>query len=244
MAFAIGYNVSKANELMANIVEAFKNLEIYTQQQWVPLKDKLRAHWVGEDEQDFEKKLVDRLLQLYESSYQLTASCVNTIAGLAQTWYEFQKTNTIDGGVSEFAGNLKPTIPVVTKNPQLLTFTPFTIDVNADRGLQSATSGSTIQASMSQFIGDIRTKTNGLFEEIQTNNAFFGEQTQTIKAYVEKVGYAIGEVTVAVKDMYDELSRLAFSSYTGATENVSTQFNEISGQVESSLDELGQSRWS
>ena len=123
-------------------------------------------------------------------------------------------------------------------------FTPFAIAADADRGLQSATSGSTIQFSMSQFIGDIRTKTNGLFEEIQTNNAFFGEQTQTIKAYVEKVGYAIGEVTVAVKDMYDELSRLAFSSYTSATENVSTQFNEISGQVESSLDELGQSRWS
>ena len=55
MALGIGYNVKQANELMQNIAEAYKNLGIYTKEQWNGIVDVLQREWVGEDEQDFER---------------------------------------------------------------------------------------------------------------------------------------------------------------------------------------------
>ena len=244
MAFAIGYNVKQANELMDNIAEAYKNLGIYTREQWNGVVDALQANWVGEDEQDFEQKLADRICNLYLNASNLAEGCVNTIAGLAQAWYDFQSRNTLDGESAIGKSKINIDIPKIKKDDQIVKAKIKTISNNEDRGLRDASSKANIQEAVNTFVGQIKAKTDGLFQEIDANAAFFGDQTANIKSYVEKVGSAIAEVTIAVKDMHEALEKLANSSYTTASSDIKEQFTQASSNVESSLNDLGNSRWS
>lgn len=249
----IGYNVKQANELMEKIAEAYKNLGIYTPQQWQGVSRTLQDNWVGEDEQDFEAKLADRICNLYNNAYNLVQSSLDTIEGLVNAWFEFQQKNTLSGDSSTgnpggwlgWGGNKfgvdKPTIK---KNEKIIEPKLIQLTNETDRGLQAADSKAKIQDSINTFVNDIKKQTATLFEEIQTNQAFFGDQTTTIKSYIDKVGDAVGEVTVAVKDMYTALDQLAGSSYSSTVESISEQFNQASGNVDTSLNDLGNSRWS
>ena len=120
MAFAIGYNVKQANELMDNIAEAYKNLGIYTNEQWKGVVDALQANWVGEDEQDFEQKLAQRICNLYINASKLAEGCVNTIAGLSQAWYDFQSRNILDGESAIGKSKININIPKLKKKIKLL----------------------------------------------------------------------------------------------------------------------------
>lgn len=244
MAFAIGYNVSKANELMNEIAKAYDELGIYTEKEWDNVIRVLQKNWVGEDEQDFEKKLADRICNLYENASNLAEHCVDTIGGLAQTWYKFQQTNTLDGGTVG-SGKLNIEVPqIIEKKDVVSVDASRTIADNADRGLRDASSKTAIQEAVNTFVSQIKGKTARLFEKIDTNKAFFGEQSSNIKSYVEKVGSGIAEVTIAVKDMYQALETLANSSYTTSSSDIKDQFTQASSNVESSLNDLGNSRWS
>ena len=253
----IGYNVKKAEELMNNIARQYEQMGIYTKEQWEGVYRTLQANWVGEDEQDFETKLAYRICILYDNAYNLAQSSIDTIAGLVDAWYQFQKNNTLDG--AESAGKTggflgigdnrysinKPSIK--RKNPENDGIVgPHLVQLSNDtnRGLKDASSKSIIQGAVDTFVAQIKAQTNNLFEEIQTNQAFFGDQTTTIKAYIGRVGEAIAEVTVAVKDMYNALDQLAGSSYTTAQSDIQNQFNEASSNVEQSLNDLGNTRWS
>lgn len=248
----IGYNVKKANELMQNIANAYKDLGIYTPQQWEDVYKTLQREWVGEDEQDFETELADRICKLYNNAYNLVQGSLDTIKGLVKSWYEFQQKNTLSGnqstgnkgGIFGIGGNgfgledisIVPNEKIVS--PHLVQLTP-----ESNRGLQSADSKSKIQTSIDAFVKEIKKQTENLFEEIQTNQAFFGEQTNTIKNYIVKVGEAVGEVTVAVKDMYNALDQLVGSNYSSTIENINEGFSKASGNVDTSLNDLGSSRW-
>ena len=244
MAFAIGYNINQANQLMDNVSEAYKNLGIYTKDQWEPVVNTLQQEWVGEDEQDFEKRLAERICNLYVNSYSLVENCINTIAGLAQSWIDFQEKNTLSGEAAEGKSKNKIDIPKIKREDQIVKSKPKSIGSDEDRGLRDASSKTNIQGAVERFVNEIKNKTNGLFTEIESNTSFFGEQTTAIKAYVEKVGVAVGEVTVAVKDMYDALENLANSSYSTASADISQQFSQANTDVENSLNDLGSTRWS
>ena len=244
MAFAIGYNVKQANELMDKVAEAYKNLGIYTKEQWNAVTDVLQREWVGEDEQDFEKRLAERICALYVNASELAKNCVNTIGGLAQAWYDFQQKNTLSGEMAEGKGSIRIDIPTIKTDDQIVKSKPKSIGNNDDRGLRDGSSKTTIQTAVSEFVAAVKDQTQGLFEEIEANTAFFGDQTTNIKTYIDKVGVAIGEVTAAVKDMYTALDTLAASSYTTATSDISQQFTTAGTNVDNSLNDLGTSRWS
>ena len=246
MAIAIGYNVKKAEEVMASISSAFTNLGIYTAEQWESVVKSLQDNWIGEDEQDFEKKLADRICKLYDNAYQLANGSIDTIANLVDAWYQFQKNNTIDGTAYEAkrsGGTNTAQKPKIKANSQIVKAKSRNFAKDQDRGLRDASSKASIQGSVETFVNEVKNKTKGLFEEIQTNNAFFGDQTTAIKGYVDKCGDAIGQVTVAVKDMYDALEVLANQSYVNASSDISQEFSTASTNVEQSLNELGSSRW-
>ena len=244
MAFAIGYNVKQANELMDNIADAYKDLGIYTREQWNGVVDALQANWVGEDEQDFEQKLADRICNLYLNASNLAEGCINTIAGLSQAWYDFQSRNTLDGESAIGKSKINIDIPKIKKDDQIVKAKIKTISNNEDRGLRDASSKANIQEAVNTFVGQIKQKTDGLFQEIDSNTAFFGDQTANIKSYIEKVGSAIAEVTIAVKDMNEALEKLANSSYTTASADIKEELTKASSNVETSLNDLGNSRWS
>lgn len=249
----IGYNVKQANELMEKIAEAYKNLGIYTPTQWQNVYKTLQSNWIGEDEQDFETKLADRICNLYNNAYNLVQSSLDTIEGLVNAWNEFQQKNTLSGDISSgnsgglfgIGGNkFGVDKPSIKKNEKIVEPNLIQLTNDMNRGLQSADSKAKIQDSINTFINEIKKQTANLFEEIQTNQAFFGDQTTTIKNYINKVGDAVGEVTVAVKDMYTALDQLAGSSYSSTVESVNQQFGQASSNIDNSLNDLGSSRWS
>lgn len=244
MAFAIGYNVKQANELMDNIAEAYKNLGIYTNEQWKGVVDALQANWVGEDEQDFEQKLAQRICNLYINASKLAEGCVNTIAGLSQAWYDFQSRNILDGESAIGKSKININIPKIKKEDQIVKARIKTISNDEDRGLRDASSKVNIQEAVNTFVGQIKQRTDGLFQEIDANTAFFGDQTANIKSYVERVGSAIAEVTIAVKDMNEALEKLANSNYTTSSADIKEELTKASSNVETSLNDLGNSRWS
>lgn len=244
MAFAIGYNVSKANELMNKIADTYNRLGIYTEEQWSDLINKLRTNWVGEDEQDFEKKLADRICNLYVDASNLAEYCVDTIGGLAKIWHEFQIKNTLNGKSDVSKSRIDIDIPKIKKNTKIVKFVAKPINNNEDRGLRDASSKANIQEAVNTFVGQIKNKTDELFQEVDVNTAFYGDQSANIKSYVEKVGSGIYEVTIAIKDMYEGLERLANSNYTASMTNVGEQMSKVSSDVDSELGSLGNSRWS
>ena len=243
MAIAIGYNVKEAETVMNAVGTAFKNLGIYTQDQWQGVVKALQDNWIGEDEQDFENKLASRICTLYENAYTLASGSIDTIANLTQAWYDFQANNTIDGQRADGRGRVKIDKPKVKSNSTIVKAVKVTFGEGQDRGLRDASSKATIQGAVETFVNEVKNRTNGLFEEIQTNNAFFGDQTTAIKSYIEKCGVAIGEVTAAVKDMYDALDILANQSYVKASSDISQEFTTATTNVEQSLNDLGSSRW-
>lgn len=247
----IGYNVNKAKELMENIAIAYKDMGIYTKEQWEGVYRTLQENWVGEDEQDFETRLAERICNLYINAYNLAQSSVDTIEGLVRAWYEFQSKNTLSGDAS--AGFVGPKgmsnafsidKPSIKKEDKIVEAHLKMIGNNTDRGLRDASSKTKIQTAIDTFIGQIKSQTATLFDEIQTNQAFFGEQTNTIKAYITKVGDAIAEVTIAIKDMYNALDQLVGTSYGSAQTDIESQFNQAGSTVEQSLTDLSSSRWS
>lgn len=249
----IGYNVNKANELMENIANAYENMGIYTQQQWEGVYKTLQSNWIGEDEQDFETKLAERICNLYVNAYNLAQSSIDTIDGLVTAWYQFQQKNTLSGESSSgnkggwfgIGGNKFGTDkPSIKKDDKIVESHLVQLTNDTNRGLQAADSKAKIQTSVDTFVNQIKAQTATLFDEIQTNQAFFGEQTSTIKSYITKVGDAIAEVTIAIKDMYTALDQLVGTSYTTAETDISGQFDTASGNVEQSLNDLGSSRWS
>lgn len=249
----IGYNVNKAKELMENIAKAYEDMGVYTKDQWEGVYKALQTNWVGEDEQDFESKLAKRICDLYVNAYNLAQSSITTIEGLVNAWHEFQQKNTLTGDASAgnkggflgFGGNkFSIDAPTIKKEDKIVEAHLVQLDNNTNRGLKDAASKSNIKSSVDTFVGQIKAKTNTLFDEIQTNQAFFGEQTSTIKSYVTKVGDAIAEVTIAIKDMYSALDQLVGTSYSTAQTDIKSQFTKASGSVDQSLNDLGSSRWS
>ncbi len=245
----IGYNVSKANELMNRIAEAYKNMGIYTQQQWEPVYKTLQAHWIGEDEQDYEARLADRICTLYNNAYNLAQSSLDTIEGLAYAWHDFQQKNTLTGDTAKNSlfSSFKVEKPVISRpkeddpivKPHLIYLTD-----EDNRGLRYATSKREIESAVDNFVAQIKAQTNNLFDEIQTDQAFFGEQASSIKNYITKTGDAIAEVTIAVKDMYNALDQLMTQNYSSSDANIQSSIQEANTQIDQSLNDLGSSRWS
>lgn len=251
----IGFNLKKADEMIERVVEEYNNLGIYTSEQWLPLKETLRKEWVGPDEQNFEKNFVKRICELYVTSYNLASNCTKTLAELSDQWVSFQRKNTIDGSTAADFDTMAQSVlegikeflfgsPKLKKNENIITFVPdVNLDSNTNRGLQNASSKANIQSAVNEFVTAVRNRTQGLFNAIETNQAFFGEQAASIKSYIEATGVAIGEVTTAVKDLNDALETLANSSYSTASSDVSTAYSSAKASMESSVDQLGSSRW-
>lgn len=254
MALAVGYNVSKANELMQDINSAFKNLEGKIYANWPTVRNELQTEWVGEDEQDFETKFAQTICNMYVNAGNVAQYAVNIIENVITQWYEFQQKNTLTG--AESVGNaggflgigsnkFSLDVPKIQPNekiiqPQLIQLTDAT-----DRGLANTDSATKIKNKVEEFVNQTKKDTQDLFNTIETAEAFFGSQSGSIKSLIEKSGESISTVTVAVKNLYDALDILASKNYNVSDENIS---NSISGdaitQMESQVEEaVGSSRW-
>ena len=255
MALAIGYNVSKANELMQDINTAFKNLEGKIYSNWPTLRTKLQTEWVGEDEQDFETKFAETICNMYVNAGNVAQYAINIIENVTNEWYKFQQGNTLSGDASTgnsggflgIGGNkFNLDVPKINPNEKIIQAQLVQLTDSTDRGLTSESSATNIKSSVEEFVNQTKNDTKALFDTIDTGSAFFGSQTSAIKSLIEKAGESISTVTVAVKNLYDALDTLANTNYTTSNDNVSSSISSdaitnMETQVEGAV---GTSRWS
>ena len=247
----IGYNAKNANDLLETICNGYDGLGSKIQNSWPSVKQILTTEWVGPDEQDFEKKFVEKINNLYLASYELASNCTKTIAGAVDSWVEYQKKNTMDGSVVEdsaLAGliaGIKEFLfgsPRMTKRETVILFTPTAL--GEDRGLRNADSANKIKEAVNDYVISIKYACKSLFDSANVGSAFYGEeQTKSISTYIDSVETAIGEVLIAVKDFNDALDSLAGSNYIEAQSATKSSFDQSKTSVDTSVENLGSSRW-
>lgn len=243
MAERTGYNIARIKELMTNIEQCYNNLGSTIQTGWENMSATLRREWVGEDEQDFETKLGERISSMFVNTYDLANNSLTTIYDLAKAWYDFQNKNTLTGAdaVGSVTFGLEPV--TLTKNDKIINVVLTTIGDDVDRGLVNGNSAEVIKQALVDYKASIQSKINEMIESVTVDTAFFGSQSYNIKWFVEQVGTAMGEVLSAIKDMHDALDVLANSSYTKASESVGGNIYNAGHTLNSSLNDLGESRW-
>lgn len=103
-----------------------------------------------------------------------------------------------------------------------LTFKPRDYE-SGFRGLtHGVTSATKCQDAVAAFVENVKTKTSGLFDQISVSEAFYGDQTKAIKGYIDGTSTSIEELSTAVRDLNDALSKVAGSNYE-AQQNVQVQ---------------------
>ena len=240
----IGYNISQAKQLMEDIAQHYKDLQNNITSEWDSVVSTLQQEWIGEDEQDFEGKFADRICELYDNAHKLAQGACQTIADLAVSWDKFQASNTLDGASGGNSASLTIDIPDLSFTNPIVSKKDRPLSEADDKGLRSSSSATTIQTTVEDYANNLKEAAQNMFSEIQSSNAFFGDQTSSIDAFIAAVGEAIGEVIVAVKDLHTALETLANSNYTSSVQSVTETMGENKTSVESSVDELGESKWS
>lgn len=246
MSMAIGYNINKAEEVVENIAAKYNDLGNYMGSEWPSVTKALHDNWVGDDEADFEKELANRINTLYRDARNLAVSCTETICNLGNAWIEFQSNNTLSGAKAESSAGWLTDKSVTTssiKTYDAVSANPPSLNGDTDRGLTNENSAAAIMSVVGDYVEGIKAKTTELFSEVDSNIAFYGEQTSSINKYIESCGTAISEVSVAIKDLHEALETLAGTSYVNASSSVSEQVTEGISQVADSLSNLGDSRW-
>ena len=238
MASVIGYNVNEAENLMKNLIESYESLGKTIENEWATVVQVLQNEWIGEDEQDYEIKLVKKLNSLYTNAYNLIQTSCSTIVNMVSTWHEFQQNNTINGEMGADIGKSEATMPSISRNEELLKAQEKTFDVNDDRGLRQVSSAQTIKTSMDSYISNIDARTKELYYKIKSSGAFFGEQTSSIDEYISKLGDAIIQVVTSIKDLYNALDTLAGTQYINTSTEASVSFGENLGKVDQSVSTL------
>ena len=242
MAIAVGYNVSKAKEVMDDVSKHYSKLGEIIQTGWDEVTNTLQTNWIGTDEQKSEDAIAKRICTLYVNTAELANSCVTTIAGLTNSWIEFQKTNGFEGDGGASLANVEA--PKISAVSDIVKKKERTFNESEDMGLKDESSATTIKSSIEGYVNEVKSQVKNLFDSIDVGAAFFGEQTQVIKTYVEKVGTAIGEVSVAIRDMYEKIDEIAGTQYTQtATTDIKDSFTQANSSVDAAVEAIGESRW-
>lgn len=246
----IGYNAAKINTLMGSISDAYVALASKVKTNYETLKPVLRKEWVGEDELDFEQKLVTRLNNMYYNAGLLSQAAINAIYNVATSWKEFQSKNIFGGEGASVNINVTFDEVTVTLEESLITFTGEEYGSDVNRGLQSGEASYTnIMEALEQFRTSSRTDAQNFTSEFDINSAFFGGSEQGINSFLEHLEGCLGAVLTAVKDFVDGLQNLAKTNYVSATSTINeyadTSKKEIDDVVvDSTQSEQGSTRWS
>ena len=263
----VGFNTSKVQTLINNIVDIHTDLKTTITSEWGTVKSTLQKEWVGEDEQRYEEILIRRICGLYSASYVVVRECAGAMETIAAEWAQFQELNVQEenedsrhiGGISNadtsyFSKQLGIVMPEMTKQiADVVTYTPITFAEDTNRGLASSSSGNNIRDAISTYVANIEGKVDSLFEAIKANSAFFGTQRSGIDTYIQAFRNAFEEFNKAVRDLYAKIEEIEASYTSAETKSIET-VDTATGQVESgvttalgNLDDAGSSgesvRW-
>ena len=127
---------------------------------------------------------------------------------------------------------------------EYLTFIPREYEDNFRGLVNGASSATNCQKEVEEFVNGIKAKTQGLFDQINVNNAFYGDQTTNIKEYIDNASDCVAAVSTAVRDLNEALSKVAGTNYetqqTDAIQNIQAEQQNMQDTVQNSI---ANSKW-
>ena len=245
-ATAIGYNIKQAKDLASKIVDIHRSLKNTITSQWAIVQNVMETQWVGPDEEKYEKIIAKRISTLYENSANIVTECASNILELARGWYKFQKTNISSNNYSsnatgDMTGDVLSVIPPLDTSDIKVTEDIITGNTNTnynekDRGLKSSNSAENIKMQMDMYVKMIQGKIDTLFNLINANSSFFGNQTSAVNKYVKSYEDAFKELNSAIRDLYNKLDDIQ-ANYNTKDAAIDTSAASSASTVESTYDQ-------
>lgn len=239
----IGYNVTRINELMKELADAYNRCGNTISEGWPAVSQTMQQYWIGEDEQSYEDTFCKRMCEMYVSACNIVKDLTTNLKNLGTEWHNFQQNNLLDGASksqANFAANLEDV--TITPNEKIISVRIANVSDSTDRGVKDGAL-SAIQASMSEYLNNIKSSLQDIYAGIDGSTAFLGsQQSSTINRYIEAIGGSLGSVVTAANDIYTALEKLTQTSYSQSESEVSSQFN--SSNVQSEIEgQLGDMKW-
>ena len=233
----IGYNVTRINELMKELADAYNRCGNTISEGWPAVSQTMQQYWIGEDEQSYEDTFCKRMCEMYVSACNIVKDLTTNLKNLGTEWHNFQQNNILEGASTptNYAVNLEDV--TITPNERIISMRIANIGDSTDRGVKDGAL-SAIQSSMSEYLNSIKSSLQDIYAGIDGSTAFLGsQQSSTINQYIEAIGQSLGSVVTAANDIYAALEKLTQTSYSQSESEVSSQFNssnvqsEIEGQL-------------
>lgn len=245
---AIGYNVGSALSLASSIKEAYDSFVESIPEEWNTLVSEMQKHWIGYDEQSFEKMLASRINELAAGTFTLAKNSILTIEEMIVAWANFQRNNLLEGteslveDVTIDSYNFEQYIP---KDPgEVVSMKKRVFTTNDSMGLLNTNSGNTLQIRIDTFHKNIKDKALAIASVLESNKAFFGrEQASSFESYYSRVFEIIGDIASAVKDFYDVITDLTTTQYGQASSDVSSELLEAKSTLNSEYEKNFTNRW-
>ena len=235
---ATGYNIDNINSLMNNIVDKYNSLDETISSEFNTLKDALRTNWVGEDEQDFEQVVRQKLNDLYKHAYSAVQYSVDCIAKAGNDWITNQYNNRvkIDGVASSFSTNTSGEItkPTIEQKEAIAVYDLPTISSDANRGLTADDSTTQIQTAITTIVTNIKSAVKSINDAIDSSDAFLGTQSTQVNDFLESTHNTISDILTSIQDVYNCAGIHAGENYVGAENSfVSSTTDQLSTDSES-----------
>ena len=241
-----GYNLGEAQKLIDSIHENYVNLNKTIKNGWGALRNVMKTEWPNSiDENQYEIDFATRLIELSEVSSGITNMAMDTICELAKAWYEFQRKNTLNG--ETIAMNM-PFNLVVDKvspvNDVDIESGGLDYDPKSFSGLLNKESSKTqIETQIDTFVNDVTTAAEQLANDISTERAFAGDQSRSIKDYLDRCTVATASIATSVKDIKTALDILAGKNYNESDEKVVSNLTEGKVKVDDFVESAQLGRW-
>lgn len=231
----IGYNVAEAQKLIDSIVATYNQMSTKIGEEWPSFTQTMQTEWVGPDEVNMQNVIAKRLIELHENCRNTVQQTANNLVKLEKDWRNFQQRNKIDGNVDvssirelEAPSNLSSNIREIVNDNFSKTFQEGT-NLGLTNGVASATN---IQTKASEFSSSVANYVKRIYNEIDANRAFFGEQQEAgIRTYLDKIGTGLGQYLTCFKDLNDALTNLAGQSYSQSAQDVGSQYTSANADI-------------
>lgn len=224
MANFIGYRPEEVDTLMNQIATSFKSVGEKMSAPWPNIVKTMQDNWHGVDEQNYEEILAKRVCDLYTATQEMVTKALDNIYGLGQSWVEFQNKN-VQGSTSGFtstASFTKPTIEafdlstVVKRQDNPFSGVDLGVMVGGDK---------TIISAMDNYKNEVTKSVSSIFNAIQSNKAFLGDQSKAIDTYIQAVGNSIAAFATNITELEDKVSSVAQQQYSDSSNTVSQNMN-------------------
>ena len=230
----IGYNVKEINELMEALNKSYKEIKSAMENPWSGLMKTFEAEWVGPDEIANAKTLAQALTELFVSCKETIKGVGDNVNAIGEAWKSFQAGNVIEGGVEANIGLVKEIKDMLVQNQDVnLKVSEKGFDNSANLGLQNGQlSASRCFQAMEDYAKDVYSKVEGLYQELDANKAFLGEdQAPKVTAYLHNMGKAIAKLTVCFKSVKEAILKAA-SAYKSQASSTAEQVSGLKTDVD------------